>query len=105
MQLHHVCLSSITMALNLFFCFIHLSKLFEFCLLYPSVLSVVQSPCVLISAVCHLIDCIFPQVFSIVCHYLPVSVLFILQLFSCSEPDSNVLYVILSSGYLPDFLF
>ena len=56
--------------------------LFEFCLFYPSVLSIVQSPCVLVSAVSHLIDCFIPQVFSIVCHYLPVSVLFKPQCFS-----------------------
>ena len=64
------------------FLFCYLSKLFEFCLLYPSVLSIVQSPCVLVSAVSCLIDCFIPQVFSIVCHYLPVSVLFIPQCFS-----------------------
>ena len=50
--------------------------------MYSSVLSVVQSPCVLVSDVCHLIDCFIPQVFSIVCHYLPVSVLFKPQCFS-----------------------
>ena len=43
------------------------SKLFEFRLLYPSALSVVPSPCVLVSAVSHPIDRIIPQVFSITC--------------------------------------
>ena len=56
--------------------------LFEFCLLYPSVLSIVQSPCVLVSAVSCLIDCIIPQVFAIVCLIISQSLLFKPQCFS-----------------------
>ena len=67
-------------------------KLFEFWLLYPSVLSVVQSPCVLVSAVCHLIDCIPPRCFPLcviisqsLCYLNPsVSIFGCLFVFSCS---------------------
>ena len=53
---------------------------FAFCI--PMCFLYSKSPCVLVSAVCYLIDCCIPQVFSIVCHYLPVSVLIKPQCFS-----------------------
>ena len=66
-----------------FFLFCHLSKLFEFCLSYPSALSVVQTPCVLVSAVSHPIDCIISQVFSTVCLIISQSLCYL-------KPSSSV---------------
>ena len=64
--------------------------LFEFCLLNPSAFRSPVSLCVSLSCVSS--HCFIPQVFSIVCHYLPVSVLFKPQCFSFWLPVCLILF-------------
>ena len=62
---------------SVFLCSVICLSCLRFCLLYPSALSVGQSPCVLVSAVFHPNDCVIPQLFSIVCVSLSPSLCYL----------------------------